>query len=87
MQNLVLLDSNTTKKNFCNHQYVTNRRKANIPLVIQTNGGTMTVTETYNIPYPGTTYIVYIIQADMSLPMKIKPSKTTCMQELLTTST
>ena len=54
MKNLVLLDSNSTNTIFCNEEYVTNIKKADIPLEIHTNGGTMMVTQKYKIPQQGT---------------------------------
>ena len=45
-KDLVLLDSDSTKTIFCNRDYVKNIRKAETQLEIQTNGGTLTVTQT-----------------------------------------
>ena len=54
MQDLISLDSDATNTIFCNESYVSNMKKAKHPLEIQTNGGTMTINQTCEIPYLGT---------------------------------
>ena len=54
LKDLVLLDSDSTNTIFCNREYVKNIRKTKTPLEIQTNGGTLTVTQTCKIPFLGT---------------------------------
>ena len=54
LKDLVLLDSGSTNIIFCNKDYVENIQEANTPLEIQTNGGTLTVTQTCDIPHLGT---------------------------------
>ena len=50
LQDLVLLDSDSTNTMFCNENYVNNIKNTEIPLEIQTNGGTMRYTLTCYIP-------------------------------------
>ena len=54
LKKLVLLDSDSTNTIFCNEDYVDNIQNAITPLEIQTNGGTLTVTQTCEIPHLGT---------------------------------
>ena len=54
LKDLVLLDSDSTNTIFCNKDYVENIRKAKTTLEIQTNGGTLTVMQPYEIPFLGT---------------------------------
>ena len=53
LRNLVLLDSDSTNTIFCNEEYVENIQEAMKPLEIHTNGGTLTVTQTCEIPHLG----------------------------------
>ena len=54
LRDLVLLDSDSTNTFFGNESYVNKIKKAEFPLEIQANGGTMTVTQTCKIPFLGT---------------------------------
>ena len=53
LRDLVLLDSDSTNTIFCNKEYVKNIQEAKKLLVIHKNGGTLTVTQTCNIPQLG----------------------------------
>ena len=53
LKDLVLLDSDSTNTIFCNKDYVENVREAETPLEIQTNGGTLTVTQICEIQFLG----------------------------------
>ena len=54
LEDLILLDSDSTNTIFCNEKYVTNIQEAKQPLEIQTNGGFMKVSKTCKIPLLGT---------------------------------
>ena len=54
MPDLIHLDSDSTNTIFCNNKYVSNIRDASQSLVLKTNGGTLTTTQIYNIPFLGT---------------------------------
>ena len=54
LKDLVLQHHNSTNTIFHNQEYVKSIRKAKTPLEIQTNGGTLSVTQTYKIPFLGT---------------------------------
>ena len=58
LKDLVLLDSDSTNTIFCNRDHVENMKKAKIPLEIQTNGRTLTLTQTCKIPFLGTHWFV-----------------------------
>ena len=51
---LILQHSDSTNTIFCNRDYVENIRKAETPIEMQTNGGTLTVMQTCKIPFLGT---------------------------------